>query len=469
MNLLITVALLMSMTVAVLEDKCTEISKIKPADNNTPPAKPNLKAVLEDANIPKQAVEANSPFVNSVVVKLSIDGAEKLVLVKIGPRLAVTEEYANTQYLFFSGTEEDKLLFCQYDNEFTYIVKSIAKTTDMCQALAPRLVAETEIKKMPVFKLVNGKISGGVDLLVPIFPKLKKLGEGGFGIVRELPIDKGKPIALKAGNLAEIGVTELKAMIAFGSSKYGSGFRGCFYDEKISAIFIGQDMLTDSLNDKPFLDKYIALPPKSRIAFMIMATESLVDFEKTGYVHNDIKPENVMVDAEGKPHLIDFGYARLKNTAENYSGTRMYFSPMRQRADIVSPHFDVYSLMVTFMGIESGWGHRGITDIRDSGVVAKDDDYPKLPKPTSKVFVFDEDVPKMEANYKEDHFETQITKILVPKWGPVNDAETNIKKMNFSTLAYWIIVGLKKVTPAQLLEELKRIEAETKRLAMRVV
>jgi predicted Ser/Thr protein kinase len=81
--------------------------------------------------------------------------------------------------------------------------------------------------------------------------------------------------------------------------------------------------------------------------------EALHHAHKQGIVHRDIKPANVLVDAEGKTHIADFGLAKLddqffKDDTGRVLGTLAYMSPEQAagRSHWATPQTDIYSLGV---------------------------------------------------------------------------------------------------------------------------
>ena len=131
--------------------------------------------------------------------------------------------------------------------------------------------------------------------------------------------------------------------------------RSCIY--YVTEYLEGQSLAQWILdNPKPDLEKV-----RDMVAQMI---KGLRAFHRKEMVHQDIKPENIMVDQHGMIKIIDFGSTRVSGLEEIHTpikqmhveGTANYIAPELFDGYEATPKSDMYSLAVTIYEMLSG-GH----------------------------------------------------------------------------------------------------------------
>ena len=94
-----------------------------------------------------------------------------------------------------------------------------------------------------------------------------------------------------------------------------------------------------------------ALDPQEAIAYAIEVARGLTVAHSRQMVHSDIKPQNILIDDEGRAKLTDFGISRQleqdgMTATGRVLGTTDYVAPEQAMGKAVDPRSDIYSLGV---------------------------------------------------------------------------------------------------------------------------
>src|SRR6476646_6950119 len=94
-----------------------------------------------------------------------------------------------------------------------------------------------------------------------------------------------------------------------------------------------------------------ALDPQEALAYAIEIARGLTVAHNRRMIHRDIKPQNVLIDAEGRAKLTDFGISRQleqdgMTATGRVLGTTDYVAPEQAMGQAVDQRSDIYSLGV---------------------------------------------------------------------------------------------------------------------------
>lgn len=115
----------------------------------------------------------------------------------------------------------------------------------------------------------------------------------------------------------------------------------------------------DGITLTDYIAKNGVLKWKDVVHFTLQILKALQHAHDRGIVHRDIKPQNVMLLADGTIKVMDFGIARFnretdKTMSEKAIGSVHYISPEQARGDVTDERSDIYSVGVMMYEMLSG-------------------------------------------------------------------------------------------------------------------
>jgi serine/threonine-protein kinase len=185
----------------------------------------------------------------------------------------------------------------------------------------------------------------------------RRLGEGGMGVVY-LATDPHlrRPVAIKM--LAGHGTydAELRARFAR-EAQSAAALRHpsivTVYDvgEDGNRPFIAMEFL-DGESMSELIRREAPVDVATKIRWMVELCDALGYAHERGIIHRDIKPANLMITAEGRLKILDFGLARVAASLNERGltqagaivGTPHYMSPEQVLGKTLDPRSDIFSV-----------------------------------------------------------------------------------------------------------------------------
>lgn len=197
---------------------------------------------------------------------------------------------------------------------------------------------------------------GGLELL-------DELGRGGMGTVYRARDRKlGRDVAVKFLPDELAARPELKArFLREARAMAALDHRGIVAIHDLREED-GQTFLVMELVEGSPLSKSIPVPPERALDVMAQVCDALAYAHARGVVHRDVKPENVLLDREGRAKVADFGIARmLREDRESaltgtgqIMGTPAYMAPEALAGAAADARMDVFSCGVLLYQLLTG-------------------------------------------------------------------------------------------------------------------
>lgn len=108
------------------------------------------------------------------------------------------------------------------------------------------------------------------------------------------------------------------------------------------------------------LREHRTMSPHRAAELVAQVAAALAQAHRSGVVHRDVKPGNILLTEEGQVKVTDFGIAQAVSTEDNLTaagsvmGTATYFSPEQAEGAAVDGRSDVYSLGVVLYELLAG-------------------------------------------------------------------------------------------------------------------
>jgi serine/threonine-protein kinase PpkA len=122
--------------------------------------------------------------------------------------------------------------------------------------------------------------------------------------------------------------------------------------------YMVMEFLPESLKQRIRARKQIGL--QESLAIVNQIASALFYAHGKGFIHRDVKPDNIMFRADGTPVILDFGIARVLEATSKITrsgtslGTPRYMSPEQLKAKRVDGRSDIYSLGVVLFEMLAG-------------------------------------------------------------------------------------------------------------------
>lgn len=293
-----------------------------------------------------------------------------------GDRTVTTDRWRQIEQLFHDALERsphERTSFlstaCQDDEslipEVLQLLSNHENAKEFIEPPAEAIV--TEISRQNTLGLQTGNQIGS-------FLLVRKLASGGMGTVFEATQEHPqRTVALK---ILRTGHTSPTALRRFEHESHVLAYlkhpaiaqvyeTGVFEDGNEQVPYFAMEYIPGADTIIQYADA-AKLNVRQRLRLFVDVCDAVHHGHQRGIIHRDLKPGNILVDASGRPKVIDFGVARVTDSdllvttmhtdVGQLVGTLAYMSPEQCAAELheLDTRSDVYSLGVVLFELLCG-------------------------------------------------------------------------------------------------------------------
>ncbi len=211
--------------------------------------------------------------------------------------------------------------------------------------------------------MARRKDRGAPALILPGYKDAEEIGGGAFATVyRAVEVDTGRPVALKIlkiesvhPRLIETFAQETQALAQVSDHpNIVTLYRPLSTPDGRPVLVL--ELCRESLAQR--VRRSGSLPAREVTNIAIKIAGALETAHRRGFLHRDMKPQNILVTQFGEPALGDFGVAALQASAQETAGvfgfTTLHAAPEMLEGQPLSAAADIYGLASTMYQLLTG-------------------------------------------------------------------------------------------------------------------
>lgn len=198
---------------------------------------------------------------------------------------------------------------------------------------------------------------------VEFYSILREIGRGGMGVVylaEDRRLDRRVALKFLSSRLSSDPSARKRLLReARAASRLDHPNICTVYD--VGEADDGRPYVAMAFYEGPTVDEKLSdgpLPIADAVEIARQTAAGLEQAHRQGVIHRDVKPSNLLVEADGVVRILDFGVAKLAGATATDSGVRLgtpvYMAPEQILGEPVSPASDLWSLGVVLFQMLAG-------------------------------------------------------------------------------------------------------------------